>query len=93
MKTYYLRFEELSVVLVKRVRRYLIVAITVDQGSELIACCFGDGSVCEFPFNYFTPSGTDTPDFKDVSILDYGQTLRFGTYEVATDELSQPDAS
>lgn len=39
------------------------------------------------PRTWFLPSGTAAPDFDDFEVIDYGQTIRLGRYEAATDAL------
>lgn len=49
----------------------------------------GDGLMMVIPFVLLTdiPAKLEKPDYKDFSIIDGGNTLKFGKYEVAVDYL------
>lgn len=39
------------------------------------------------PFDWFEANPTAKPDFGDIEVIDEGQTLRLGEYEVAIDTI------
>lgn len=65
----------------------LIIAADVIEELEVVVTVFADRVAKVHDFSFFMPSGTDKPDFSDVSVIDNGQTLRLGTYEVGSDSL------
>lgn len=67
--------------------RYLI-GLLVDRNTERIRLWRATWETLELPFGWFVESGTGTrPDFSDPEIIDFGQTLRLGAYEVGATAL------
>lgn len=58
------------------------VALAVDMWSKTMFISLADRRVAVVPLSVFQPSGTTSPDFEHPSLEDYGQTIRFGEYEV-----------
>jgi hypothetical protein len=56
-----------------------------DSESAAVFFWLGDDHTVRVPFSAFTPStgGKETPDFSKFSIIDCGQTLKFGDYEAS----------
>lgn len=49
----------------------------------------GDESCIVVPFDVFSTSGNYSPNFNDFQIIDYGQTIKLGQYEVLSDYVLQ----
>lgn len=65
-------------------KRYLVVAGYSDFTRQQLVL-FREGGACiRIPFDAFKPSGTCSPDFSKLSIIDYGNTVKLGEYEVNT---------
>ncbi len=78
--------EELACVLQSPDRQFLFIGGSVDHKSRTCTLWRGDLSSIVVPFDAFPAAGDGTrPDFQDFSVTDYGQTLRFGRYEAATE--------
>lgn len=43
----------------------------------------GNGEEVQLPFSWFNPSGNAVPDFTQLEIIDHGQTVKLGDYEVS----------
>lgn len=63
------------------------MVVWVDFALDEVNVLLCDYSVRVIPFGWFKPSGTATPDFNDIHIDDYGQTIDLGGYSVATDAI------
>lgn len=65
-----------------------ITSAGVDLISELVYVTTINKEI-KIPFGWFNPHSKPSvyPDFSDVEVIDYGQTLRLGNYEVAADVL------
>ena len=64
----------------------LFIGGEVDHEKEEILLWRGDLSAFRVPFDAFKPSGAGLkPNFKSFSITDYGQTIKLGRYEAASD--------
>jgi DNA-binding Xre family transcriptional regulator len=84
----FLSIEELAEVLKARNREDLFIGGAVDKGSETVTLWRGNLDSLVVPFSAFPPSGDGTaPDFDDFTVIDYGQTVRFGEYEAAADAI------
>lgn len=80
--------EQLGEVLHAENRRDLAIAGAVDPETDTVVVWRGNFSKVVVPKSWFAPSGTNPkPDFDKFSIIDYGQTLKFGVYEAAFDAL------
>jgi hypothetical protein len=57
-----------------------------DQQGETLALVRGNLATLVVPFSYFTESGDGTkPDFRKLSLADYGLTVSLGAYEASAD--------
>lgn len=65
--------------------RDLFIGGLVDTRSQVLALVRGDLSRVAVPLSIFRASGTSKPDFGRFEVDDYGQTIRFGTYEAGAD--------
>lgn len=80
--------EELAEALSAENRNDLFIGGAVDRQSETITLWRGNLDSLVVPFTAFPPSGDDTaPNFDDFAVADYGQTVRLGEYEAATDAI------
>lgn len=78
--------DELAEVLEAEIRPDLFIGGTVDKATETITFWRGDLKPLTVPFSAFEKSGDGTePDFDKFSVIDCGQTVRFGKYEAAVD--------
>ncbi len=69
-------------------RRDRIIGGTVDEGSKTVTLWRGNFESITVPFDGFRPTANGVlPDFNRFSILDYGQTLRFGEYESGSEPI------
>ncbi|MCZ6698751.1 MAG: helix-turn-helix transcriptional regulator [Planctomycetota bacterium] len=66
-------------------RRDLFIGGVLDPKSKALALVRGDLSRIVVPLTIFKASGASKPDFGEFEVEDYGQTIRFGNYEVAAD--------
>ena len=79
---------ELSEVLSTGKKEDLFIGGTVDEASRTMTLWRGNLASLTVPFTAFEPSGDGTkPDFSSFSVTDYGQTVRLGEYEAATEAL------
>jgi hypothetical protein len=77
---------ELAEVLVSDNRHNLVIAGFVDPQTETLTLFRGDFEKFSVPLSLFKPSGTGiVPDAAALEVTDYGQTIRLGNYEAATD--------
>lgn len=65
--------------------RDLFIGGLVDEKSELLAMVRGDLERVAVPLSIFRPAGALKPDFGRFAVDDYGQTIRFGSYEASAD--------
>lgn len=67
----------------------LAIGVKVDDLKENVVLYLGNITVASVPVGLFKPSGSGPnivePNFDDVEIIDYGQTVRLGEYEAAVD--------
>lgn len=63
----------------------LIISGYVDFTLHRVMLFRGDGTSLVVSMEFFTPRPKLGPDFDDFSIIDYGNGLKFGEYEAATD--------
>lgn len=68
-------------------RYKFIVAAWVDFEKKILVFIRGNGASGYINLSFFTPSGTTSPDFNSLEIIDYGHTVKFGEYEAATDAI------
>ncbi|HWE87262.1 MAG TPA: helix-turn-helix transcriptional regulator [Terracidiphilus sp.] len=81
-----LKKEELAEIWNLPDRRDRFIGGTVDEGSKTITLWRGNFESITVPFDAFHPTANGVrPDFKRFSVLDYGQTLKFGEYESDTE--------
>lgn len=66
-------------------QRQYVVSGYVNLDQRIMILFRGDGTSMKLSFNVFTPSPVETPDFEQFDIIDYGQTIKLGNYEVPTD--------
>lgn len=66
---------------------YFAIALTVFPDLEEIVLVRGDLSSVILDFVCFESSGTNNPDFSKIEIIDYGQTIKLGEYEVSVQRL------
>jgi DNA-binding XRE family transcriptional regulator len=63
-------------------RRDRFIGGTVDEGSKTVTLWRGNFESIIVPFNALPVTGSGIrPDFKNFSVTEYGQTLKFGEYE------------
>lgn len=62
-------------------KRYLIVAGYSDFLRQQLVLFRADGKSVIAPFDMFKPSGTSNPNFYELEIIDYGNTIKLGEYE------------
>lgn len=63
----------------------LFIAGRVDRKSKSVILYTGSFKRFCVPFDWFTPSGTTSPDFDLIEIIDHGLTVKLGNYEAASD--------
>lgn len=64
------------------------VRAALDRNRVSVILRMGDNSHLWIPFEEFKVCGNGMePDFDDMKIVDFGQTLRLGNYEAAVDHL------
>ena len=86
MKAYFVPNDVLAEIMEST--RILAIAGFTDQETQTVRLWLSDGSTFNFPFSHFEISGDGTiPDFNDFSIIDHGNTIKFGNYEAAMDAL------
>jgi hypothetical protein len=86
----FLPLEELLEVLAAPTREAadLFIAGVADAKSETLALTRGNLRTITAPFSMFEPSGTGVrPDFRRLSLTDYGHTVRLGEYEASSDAI------
>lgn len=83
-----LTWEEMEQALRAPHRADLAIAGLVDDKLQTVTLWRGDLRPLVVPWAAFKQSGSGpTPDFRRFQIIDYGQTIRLGEYEAATDAL------
>jgi hypothetical protein len=66
-------------------KRKLFVAGYADFDLKQLILFRGNGTSVIAPFSIFKPSGTGlAPDFTNLEIIDWGQTVKLGEYEAST---------
>lgn len=66
----------------------LFIAGVADMESQTLALTRGNLKTITVPFSMFKPSGTGVqPDFTQLSLTDYGHTVRLGDYEASSDAI------
>lgn len=65
----------------------LIVGGYADFDLQQLILFRGDGSNVIAPFSMFEPNAICSPDFTDLDIIDYGQTVRLGKYEASSQSI------
>lgn len=84
----FLEPEELTEALQADNRRDLFIGGLVDHSTKTVTLWRGDLESLTVPYSAFPESGDGIkPDFTRVKVTDYGQTIRLGTYEAATDAI------
>jgi hypothetical protein len=82
----WLPMEQLLTVVVAGDATDRFIAGAVDSVSRTVALVRGDRSTVLVPFSYFHPAGDGAkPDFKQLALNDYGNTIRLGDYEASAD--------
>jgi hypothetical protein len=66
----------------KDTHRFIGTHVEVNTSHNYLVVTFADHTKRRVPFTWFTPSGTNKANFNEVEIIDDGQTLRLGQYEV-----------
>lgn len=70
-------------------RNHLVIGGYVNTDQHEVVLWTGNLVRFVVPFFEFEPSGDGiAPDFEDFSVIDYGNTLKFGDYEAAVDSLA-----
>jgi hypothetical protein len=64
-------------------KRYLVVAGYSDFLRQQLVLFRADGRSVIAPFDMFEPSGTSSPNFYELEIIDYGNTIKLGEYEAS----------
>ncbi len=84
----FLKMPAMLEVLTSPEHRNLFIGGYVDLGEEKIVLIRGNFDYVVRSFDQFMPSPDGMmPDFKDFEVIDAGQTVRFGRYEVATNTI------
>ena len=79
---------EIAEVLVADNRPDLFIGGSIDHSTNTVTLWRGNLEPITVPFSAFAKSRDGIePDFKTFSILDYGQTIRLGKYEAATNAI------
>jgi len=60
-----------------------IIAGYVDFTCQTVILFRGDGFGLRVPFETFTPNAKCAPNFEELSIIDYGLTVKLGEYEAS----------
>lgn len=82
----FLEPEELAEVLKEEGREDLFIGGSVDKATKTITLWRGNLEALTVPFSAFPKSGDGIkPDFCKFAVIDYGQTIKLGPYEAATD--------
>jgi len=80
--------EELAEVLLDDRKEDLVIGGIVDHFTQRLTLWRGSFEPLPVPFAAFAPSGEDVvPDFTQLRVIDYGQTIQLGAYEAATEAL------
>ncbi|MBC7466420.1 MAG: helix-turn-helix domain-containing protein [Bdellovibrio sp.] len=83
-----LSISEILEVLSSKKPDHLAVGGSIDIELGILVITRGDLSTLAVPINTFRTSGDGvSPDFSDFSIVDSGQTLKFGEYEASVDSV------
>jgi DNA-binding Xre family transcriptional regulator len=83
-----LQLNELREVLGSERRTDLFIAGVVERAAEVVVLYRGNLSPVVVPFAWFGRRGLPPkPNFSDFELVDYGQGVRFGKYEAATDAI------
>lgn len=78
--------EEIQEVLKHKNSDKFLIGVDVKSETNEIKFLTGDNREVVVPFSLFKISGDGTkPDFSDVSIIDYGQTVKLGVYEASVE--------
>ena len=84
----FLPSKELAEALAARNRQDLFIGGTVDPDSETVTLWRGNLHPIVVPLSAFPPSGDGiAPVFDDFAVTDYGHTIKFGSYEAASDAI------
>jgi len=62
-------------------KRYLVIAGYSDFLPQQLVLFRSDGRNVITPFDMFKPSGTSSPNFYELEIIDCGNTIKLGKYE------------
>lgn len=82
----FLPLDELAEVLKAENKADLFIGGSVDEVSKTLTLWRGTLDSLTVPFSAFEKSGDGIlPDFSDFSVIDFGQTIRLGDYEAASD--------
>jgi hypothetical protein len=82
-----LRSDELAEVLSADTRGDHFVGGAVNPVEEVVVLYRGSFDRLSVPLTWFQRISDAQPDFADFEVIDYGQTVRFGEFEVATDAI------
>jgi len=83
-----LPFGEMIEVLQNPNKSDLFIGLAVSDDLKVVVLYRGDGSSITVPKSWFRPSANGIePDFNDAEIIDWGNTVRFGRYEAASDAI------
>lgn len=76
--------------LLSKNRKNLIIAVSINKTTQAMKLWTGKLTSFTIPFDAFEATKTGIlPDFDNISIIDHGQTLKLGNYEVATDAITK----
>lgn len=64
-------------------KRYLVVAGYSDFLRHQLVLFRPDGRMVIAPFDMFEPSNNSYPNFYELEIIDYGNTIKLGKYEAS----------
>ena len=75
-------------------RRRLFISGYIDHKNQYVVLFRGDGNSVFVNFRFFEPNKKYSPDFSQLSIIDYGHAVKLGDYEASTHSIlsiSDPD--
>lgn len=67
--------------------RDLAIGCSFDEKMNAITIVRGNLETIIAPASLFTPSGTTSPDFSQLSVIDHGMTIKMGDYESSVDAI------
>ncbi len=92
--SHFLSPDELADVMTSEWPSDFVIGGDVDEVDQMVLLYRGTLELLPVPFDMFQPSGDAVPDFTRFSVVDCGQTLKFGDYEATVESvLYQSDSA